>query len=121
MLKKVGIFLSLILLVLFCASAFIDSEQTINFETLMPSKFEVCGVEIDSSHSRYKALQTWFSQNENGWHYSPASYVPHYVFSSKTMHVNIMASGAVVNYEFEGNWYQVTKSAETGGLIKSCE
>lgn len=121
MLKKIGISFVLLLIVSISIVLYWGREQSIEFHSTLPSEFEVCGSIVDASDSRYKALENWLKQNEGGWHNSPASYVPHHVYSSKSMHVNVMPSGVVVNYQENNSWYQVNKSAETGGLDKSCE
>ena len=121
MLKKIGILLALVLVVFLSIILYLGREQSIEFHAILPPEFEVCGSIVDPSDSRYKVLKNWLKQNESGWYNSPVSYVPHYVYSSKSMQVNVMPSGVVVNYQENSSWYQVNKSAETSGLVKSCE
>jgi len=121
MIKKIGMFIALILVGISSIYLYLAREQSIKFYTYMPQEFNVCGDRISIKSLTYRALEKWFKLNENGWQNTPVSYVPNYIFSSNSMVVNILPSSVVVNYQVGSSWHQVIKSAKTDELIAVCE
>jgi hypothetical protein len=116
--QRIGSCLSLVALLCACNS---EAVQSVNFSEIMPKQFQYCGQEIKLESAAYQSLFSWFKNNIDGWHNSPASYVPGHVFKSESMTVNIISNQVIVNYQTNNSWSQLVKSAQTSGTFEPCK
>jgi len=120
-LKIIGGLLFALIILSIAIVLYIFRAQTIDFTNFMPPKIEFCGEEITTEHIEHKKLTAWFKTNQKGWKPSPVSYVPNYIYSSSDFRVLIDETGMVVSYKEGTNFQQVTKTANTNGLVSKCD
>ena len=72
--------------------------------------------------TQVKALESWFSANNVGWHQSPASYIPSDRFTlihqgGRVTEVNVLSNGLVVVNTPTGQFVRQFDSAEVSQLL----
>lgn len=65
---------------------------------------------IKKGTNKYAVIKAWFKNNTDGWENDIKDYKPDYVLKSKTLIINILKDGVVVNYTLDGkSWSQVSR------------
>ncbi len=95
----------------------IEKEDLINFNepltlTLRDSVYnEISITTILPFTPKYIQLKEWFKENSNGWHNSPASYMPRHTLTSEKFGLMIFENGIVITYRDKDNKpRQISKS-----------
>lgn len=124
--KKLLITAAVIFILVVATFLYWTRSQEIHFADNFPEAFEYYAQgaavkqnsqTIKKGSTEYAVIKTWFEKNTDGWKNDIRDYKPERVLKSKTLIINILKDGVVVNYTFDGkSWSQVSKSKAENDL-----